>query len=93
MISYLVIRTLPPGYWEWELVYFADEDCGWRLRISATPSRVKMWWLPLTRSVNPSRKRRERSSLKRMFAPEDPASTRNRTGLAKLDYAKECDSG
>jgi hypothetical protein len=38
-----------------DLVWFALAALGLQVEISATPSRLKMWWLPLIRSSNPRR--------------------------------------
>src|SRR5258705_12020289 len=49
---------------------FAWLPRGWRLRISATPSRVNMWSSPRTRSAKPKWASRARRSSNRMFASE-----------------------
>ena len=43
-----------------------------RLISSRTPSLLKIWWLPRTRSVKPSRNRNYRSSSKRTLASDRP---------------------
>ena len=71
---------------------FAIEPLGWRLRISSTPSRLKMWWLPLIRSAKPSRRRSARRSSNRTLASDAPRNTRTRTDSPTTHYAHRASS-